>query len=100
MCIYETNCNSSGKKKKKCFILYRNVEIKKTALNRGGIKMYYRITSMGNMFFLLFFFFYTTGSVVFMSTDGLKSVPPNNRILLGRRNPCPVDSIIEGPSVK
>ena len=59
--------------------------------------MYYRITSMGSMFFLLFF---TQRALVFMSTDGLKSVPPNNWRLLGRRHPRPVDSIIEGPSVK
>lgn len=27
-------------------------------------------------------------------------MPPNNQRLLGRRNPCPIDSVIEGPSVK
>lgn len=35
-----------------------------------------------------------------MSTDGLESMPPNNMRLLGRRNWCLVDNIIEGPSVK
>lgn len=60
--------------------------------------MYYGMTSIDSMFFLLFFF--NTKGCFFMSTDGLESMPPNNMRLLGRRNWCLVDNIIEGPSVK
>lgn len=41
--------------------------------------MYYRMISMGNMFF-----FFKQRTLVFTSTDGLKSVPANNWRLLGR----------------
>lgn len=66
MCIYEINFNCGGKD----FVLFSTET--KTALNRGGTKMYYKITFMDNILFLFFFFFNTKVLVAFMNTESSK----------------------------